>query len=626
MLIHVEDTLPGLTGQIRLNGSPFNLSAGTTSIAVKLVGPGDVVIDGAASKGAGTQGNVSYAWQAGDTDVAGVYYGSWIVTTASGTFTQPGIDVVIYDPDVLWANTAAVEAIIGPQSDVEPVVGALVQAQQAIEAWVTREIPDPVPDRVRRAHAIMAARVVTGPQFGPGGSAGVIQESIGDHSVRYARPQEAAAVLDPSMHPEVVKLLKPWAPTNYTSTTTDEAGGTGASRSAEERLPASQVDYTSSVTVSSALDDLYTQVGQPGVTDHGALTGIGDDDHLLYEPTTSTLNVSGSITVTTQTRVLMASGGSVTLPNAASRAGGRTLTVLSSGGAVTVTAAGGDNVFNPGQTVLKMSQGSVVRLAPVDLSVVAPGLWVWAVIDGYGSAFDLPAFYNPATGDPTATQGHVIKMGATAPEWGAVPAPSASDITSGTLAYGRLPVGTTSNTVAAGNDARLSRPPSLLVSGQYTSGSSVSTGNAGVTANRLYYQPIYVPRTVTVDRIAVNHAATTAGAGSVMRLGIYTSTNDLPSTLLLDAGTVDLTTAAALKTVTINQQLTAGVYWLAAVGQITSGSPTFATGNPGMHVPDAGGTFTGVKFEGGVTGSLPATATPGTSNTTQPPLIYLRIV
>jgi hypothetical protein len=180
--------------------------------------------------------------------------------------------------------------------------------------------------------------------------------------------------------------------------------------------------------------------------------------------------------------------------------------------------------------------------------------------------------------------------------------------------------------VAAGNDARLSRPPSLLVSGQYTSGSSVSTGNAGVTANRLYYQPIYVPRTVTVDRIAVNHAATTAGAGSVMRLGIYTSTNDLPSTLLLDAGTVDLTTAAALKTVTINQQLTAGIYWLAAVGQITSGSPTFATGNPGMHVPDAGGTFTGVKFEANVTGSLPATATPGTSNTTQPPLIYLRIV
>lgn len=259
MLIHVDDTLPVLTGQIRVGGQPFDLSPGTTSVALKLVGPGDVVVDGAAVKAAGTQGNVSYTWQSGDTETAGVYYGSWIVTTAAGVFTQPGIDVVIYDPDVLWANTAAVEAIIGPQADVEPVIGALVQAQQAIESWVTREIPDPVPDRVRRAHAIMAARVVTGPQFAAGGSTGVIQESVGDHSVRYARPQEAAAVLDPSMHPEVVKLLKPWAPSNYTTFTSDEGGGTGASRAAEERLPASQVDYTSSQTVLSALDDLFDQ-------------------------------------------------------------------------------------------------------------------------------------------------------------------------------------------------------------------------------------------------------------------------------------------------------------------------------------------------------------------------------
>lgn len=626
MLIHVDDTLPVLTGQIRVGGQPFDLSPGTTSVALKLVGPGDVVVDGAAVKAAGTQGNVSYTWQSGDTETAGVYYGSWIVTTAAGVFTQPGIDVVIYDPDVLWANTAAVEAIIGPQADVEPVIGALVQAQQAIESWVTREIPDPVPDRVRRAHAIMAARVVTGPQFAAGGSTGVIQESVGDHSVRYARPQEAAAVLDPSMHPEVVKLLKPWAPSNYTTFTSDEGGGTGASRSAEERLPASQVDYTSSQTVLSALDDLYTQVGQPGVTDHGALTGLADDDHLIYEPTTTTLNLTGTLVVTTQTRVIMAAGGTVTLPSAASRPGGRTLTLLSSGGAVTVTASGADNVFNPGQTTLHMPQGSVVRLAPVDLSVVAPGLRLWAVIDTSGPAVDLPSFYDTATGAATATQGHVVKMGASAPEWGAVPVPSASDITTGTLAYNRLPVGTVSDTVAAGNDARLSRPPSLLVSGQYTSGSSVSTSNAGVTNNRLYYQPIYVPRTVTVDRIAVNHAATTAGAGSVMRLGIYTSANDLPASLLLDAGTVDLTTAAAFKTVTISQQLSPGVYWLAAVGQVASGSPTFATGNPGINVPDAGATFTGVKFEAGVTGALPATATPGTSNTTQPPLIYLRVV
>jgi hypothetical protein len=204
---------------------------------------------------------------------------------------------------------------------------------------------------------------------------------------------------------------------------------------------------------------------------------------------------------------------------------------------------------------------------------------------------------------------------------------SGSQVTAGTVAYARLPVGTSSSTVAAGDDARFARPPALFASGQYTSASSASSGNAGPTNNRLYYQPIYVPRTITVDRFAVTHVATSAGAGSVMRLGIYNSTGDLPSTLLLDAGTVDLSTAAnAFKTVTVSQVLTPGVYWLACVAQITSGSPTFATGVPAFMVPDGGNTFTGVKFEAGVTGTLPASATPGSSNTTQAPLVFVRIV
>ncbi len=150
---------------------------------------------------------------------------------------------------------------------------------------------------------------------------------------------------------------------------------------------------------------------------HNTLSNLNGDDHLLYEPTTNTLDTSGLITVTTETRVFMAAGGAVTLPDAATRPGGRTLTVLASGGAVSVTAVGGDNVNAPGQTVLEMTQGTVVRLAPIDLSVVSPGLWLWAVVDGYGSAFDLPAHYDPATGLPTVDQGNTLVMGATSPAW-----------------------------------------------------------------------------------------------------------------------------------------------------------------------------------------------------------------
>jgi hypothetical protein len=211
----------------------------------------------------------------------------------------------------------------------------------------------------------------------------------------------------------------------------------------------------------------------------------------------------------------------------------------------------------------------------------------------------------------------------------------AAEITSGTVDTARLGSGTASSSTFLRGDQTwqsvsglAERPPSLIVAGQYVATSAVSTGNAGLTSNRLFYAPIYITRTTSFDRIGITHAATTAGAGSVVRLGIYNSTNDLPSTLVLDAGTIDLTTAAAYKEVTISpaQSLSVGVYWLAAVAQITSGSPTFATGNLIMPVPSNNNTFTGTKFEAGVTGALPATATPGATNTTQPPVIFLRAV
>jgi hypothetical protein len=185
-----------------------------------------------------------------------------------------------------------------------------------------------------------------------------------------------------------------------------------------------------------------------------------------------------------------------------------------------------------------------------------------------------------------------------------------------------LNVGTSAGTVAAGDDARLTAFP-LFVSAQYTASSSITTASAGITNNRLHYVPFLVTVSTTFDRIAVNHAATAGGAGSVARLGIYNSTGGLPSTRVVDAGTIDLTTAAAFKPVTINQTLAPGLYWLACVAQFT-GTPTFTVGPPSVAVPSDNTTSTGTKFEAGITSTLPTSATPGASNTTQPPVIYLR--
>ena len=151
--------------------------------------------------------------------------------------------------------------------------------------------------------------------------------------------------------------------------------------------------------------------------DHSLLDNLTSDDHLIYEPTTTTVEATGTLTATTETRVIMAAGGTVDLPDAATRPGGRTLTVLSSGGAVVINAIGTDNVFTPGQTTLHMPQGSVVRLAPVDLSIVLPGLWLWAVVDTSGTAVDLPSYYDTATGLPTASDNNVVVVQSGVPVW-----------------------------------------------------------------------------------------------------------------------------------------------------------------------------------------------------------------
>lgn len=182
--------------------------------------------------------------------------------------------------------------------------------------------------------------------------------------------------------------------------------------------------------------------------------------------------------------------------------------------------------------------------------------------------------------------------------------------------------GFAASTVAAGDDARIVSLP-LYVSAQYTANTSTATTTTALVTNRLYYLPFVITTSTTFDRIAIEHLGAVGGAASVVRLGIYSSTSGLPSTQLLNAGTVDLTTAIALKAITINQTITPGLYYLAAVAQITSGLPTFRTAAPTIVTPDSSNVTAGVKFEAAA-GALPATATPGVANTTTVPVILLR--
>jgi hypothetical protein len=95
-----------------------------------------------------------------------------------------------------------------------------------------------------------------------------------------------------------------------------------------------------------------------------------------------------------------------------------------------------------------------------------------------------------------------------------------------------------------------------------------------VTNQSTYYSPIFISETETLDRLSLFAGATFSGTATV-RLGIYNDTNGLPSTVLLDAGTVSVTAANQSFTITVNQTLAPGFYWVAFCQQGTA--PTVAS-------------------------------------------------
>lgn len=88
---------------------------------------------------------------------------------------------------------------------------------------------------------------------------------------------------------------------------------------------------------------------------------------------------------------------------------------------------------------------------------------------------------------------------------------------------------------------------------------------AGLTAGVIYYAPISIGERTTFTKIGVK--VTTLSTGTA-RLGIYYMQNGQPTTLLLDAGTVDVTSAAD-KEITISQEIEAGDYALTIQAQAT---------------------------------------------------------
>ena len=90
-----NDTGPVITATLKdAAGAAVNLTTATqVKFKMRAVAPGSLKVDGTATVTNAAGGQVSYAWQAADTDTAGDYYAEWEVTFASGlieTFPNAG--------------------------------------------------------------------------------------------------------------------------------------------------------------------------------------------------------------------------------------------------------------------------------------------------------------------------------------------------------------------------------------------------------------------------------------------------------------------------------------------------------------------------------------------------------
>lgn len=135
--------------------------------------------------------------------------------------------------------------------------------------------------------------------------------------------------------------------------------------------------------------------------------------------------------------------------------------------------------------------------------------------------------------------------------------------------------------------------------------------NAGGTSYSTGYEraaPLVIARQTAFTAIGAQ-VTTPGSAGSVVRLGVrYAGDDGAPDALLVDAGTID-GTSATYQTIAVSLTLAIGLYWLVLVTQVASCSlygysaganlPTDSTGSLSDQVG-------GYRNAGGESGALPA--------------------
>lgn len=145
--------------------------------------------------------------------------------------------------------------------------------------------------------------------------------------------------------------------------------------------------------------------------------------------------------------------------------------------------------------------------------------------------------------------------------------------------------------------------------------SPLSTGtSSGLGVGTLRVVPFVVPRALAISRVVAE--VTSAGeAGSLFRIGIYSASGNIPSSLVVDAGTI-AGDSATVQEIAVSVTLAPGVYFVGgAVQNVATTQPTMRTCgtwtppillNDGSSLPSANATTMGYRSTG-VTGALAST-------------------
>lgn len=138
--------------------------------------------------------------------------------------------------------------------------------------------------------------------------------------------------------------------------------------------------------------------------------------------------------------------------------------------------------------------------------------------------------------------------------------------------------------------------------------------NQTLAANTILYAPLFVPRAVTVDRLAIYVAVASGTGGATARMALYTkaTATGLPGALLLDPGTTVPIDATGLKEITVNQALQGDTWYYTAVNASAAGASvngySGGVGPAGMTDPSVGPAWGMNQSSGAAYGAFPANA------------------